>query len=161
MGPLDQFVDRADGSMLVVTVASGDELFGCLVGFHTQVSITPRRYAVCLSHENASFEAACHANELGVHLLERSNTDVASLFGGYSADDGVDKFAGHAWHRQNGGPPILHEVLAWFSGAIVERVSLGDHTAFILEPITYGSGPAGQPLRYGAVSALEAGHSVV
>jgi flavin reductase (DIM6/NTAB) family NADH-FMN oxidoreductase RutF len=158
MGPLDDLVRRADSAMVVVTVGSPDGLFGCLVGFHTQVSLEPLRYAVCLSDENATFRAAADVTELGVHLLGRSQLGLAALFGEVSADEGVDKFEQCEWDRDGVGPPILRAVLAWFVGTIIDRVPLGDHTAHILEPSRCGRGPDEPPLRYHATSGFEAGH---
>ena len=158
MGPLDAFVARADGALVVVTAASPDGLFGCLVGFHTQVSIEPLRYAVCLSHRNATFAAASTADALGVHLLGADQIELASLFGEWSADDGVAKFDRCTWRRVGDGPPVVEPALAWFVGGILEAVPMGDHTAFVLDPLRHGGSGDGEPLRYAAAAAFEAGH---
>ena len=158
MGPLDDLVRRADSAMVVVTLGSPDGLFGCLVGFHCQVSIEPLRYAVCLSNENATLRAAADVTELGVHLLGRSQLGLAALFGEISADEGVDKFEQCEWDRDGEGPPILRAVPSWFVGTIIDRAALGDHTAHILEPLRCGRGPDEPPLRYHATSGFEAGH---
>ena len=47
--PSTPIVAGLDAAMVVVTVAVGDERDGCLVGFHSQSSIDPRRYVVWLS----------------------------------------------------------------------------------------------------------------
>jgi len=41
--------------MFVVTARADGEPLGCLVGFATQTSIDPPRFAVCLSHRNRTF----------------------------------------------------------------------------------------------------------
>ena len=45
-------IAQLDYPMIVVTTASAGERAGCLVGFHTQSSIDPERFAVWLSKAN-------------------------------------------------------------------------------------------------------------
>jgi flavin reductase (DIM6/NTAB) family NADH-FMN oxidoreductase RutF len=158
-GSFDELVRRSDPAMLVVTVRAGDEVHGCLVGFHTQVSIDPLRYLVCLSHENATYRAARDAEVLAVHLLARDQAGMASLFGERTADEGVHKFDRCAWAPSPEGPPLLDGVAAWCIGRVVDRVPFGDHTGHILEPLRCGVGPGAEPLRYAAVRELEPGHN--
>ena len=88
----DGLVASLDAPMAIVTVAVGDELSGCLVGFHSQCSIGPRRYAVWLSKANHTYGLALHADHFAVHLLADDDRDLAVLFGTTTGDD-VDKFA--------------------------------------------------------------------
>jgi len=48
----DTLVSELDYPMVVVSVASGADRAGCLVGFSTHCSIDPARYAVCISKRN-------------------------------------------------------------------------------------------------------------
>jgi flavin reductase (DIM6/NTAB) family NADH-FMN oxidoreductase RutF len=153
----DAFVARADHSVVVVTATADGRDDGCLVGFHSQVSIEPRRYLVALSHANATFETASRARQLAVHLLTAEAVSTASLFGEESAGAGVDKLAGCEWHRIDDGPPLLEGVAAWFVGDIVAVHPLGDHTGFVLEPTMAGLGRAEVALHYDQVQHLDAG----
>ena len=45
-------VGHLEYPMFIVTARFGEERLGCLVGFATQASIDPPRFAVCLSHTN-------------------------------------------------------------------------------------------------------------
>src|SRR5690242_18770420 len=45
-------VGELESPMFIVTARAGAEPLGCLVGFATQTSIDPPRFAVCLSHNN-------------------------------------------------------------------------------------------------------------
>jgi flavin reductase (DIM6/NTAB) family NADH-FMN oxidoreductase RutF len=156
----DAFVGRADSAMVVVTVTAPDGArHGCLVGFHTQVSIESRRHLVLLSHANATYRAAVDADRLGVHLLGPDSHDLARLFGAETADDGVDKFATCAWSDPgDGGPPLLDDAVAWFVGRILEHRAVGDHSAFLLAPDAAGGTSVGPVLRLGDVDDLAAGH---
>ena len=123
-----------DYPMFIVTARAGDELAGCLVGFATQCSIDPLRFIVCLSDKNRTFRVAKEADLLGVHLVPESADALAELFGSRTGDDD-DKFAQASWTPGPGGVPVLDDCGNWFAGRILERCDVGDHWAFVVEPV--------------------------
>lgn len=133
---------------------------GCLVGFHTQASISPWRHVVLLSTANHTHRAASDAGHLAVHLLEAATGhELAELFGAHTADGGHDKFARCDWHRSPFGPPVLDDAAGWFIGAVTGRLPAGDHEVFVVEPVaSFIPDPVPRLLRYGDVRHLEAGH---
>jgi flavin reductase (DIM6/NTAB) family NADH-FMN oxidoreductase RutF len=154
-------VKLLDYPLFVVTTAADGSLGGCLVGFATQVSISPPRYLVGLSNKNRTYRLATRATHLVVHVLGASHHALAELFGGQTGDE-TDKFAKCSWRPGPGGAPILDGVAGWFSGRILERLPLGDHVGMLLEP---GSGQVLQPgddvldlLTLKDVGDLEAAH---
>jgi flavin reductase (DIM6/NTAB) family NADH-FMN oxidoreductase RutF len=150
---------KLDGPMFVVTAVADDgERSGCLVGFATQCSIDPGRYLVCLSVVNHTHGVAARAGHLGVHLLPADRLDLASLFGERTGDD-VDKFADDDWSEGLGGVPILDGCPDWFVGRILDRVALGDHTGYVLDPVAASAvdGPPGF-LGLRRAEALHPGH---
>ena len=156
----DRVTTALDSAMVVVTTAAGDERAGCLVGFHTQVSIVPRRYAVWLSKANHTFRVALLARQLAVHALTNDDGDLAELFGTQSGDD-VDKFAACEWRPLDDGLPRL---TACRAGMVLRRTGLfddgGDHVCFVGAPVdAWGDGPF-EPLRLSDVGDLDAGHDV-
>jgi flavin reductase (DIM6/NTAB) family NADH-FMN oxidoreductase RutF len=156
----DDLVAAMDAALLVVTAAAGGERDGCLVGFHTQASIRPPRYAVWLSTANRTWRIAQRATHLGVHLLGRGQLDLARRFGGLTADEGVDKLAGTDWSSSPEGAPVLRAAVAGFVGRVVARIEPdgGDHVAVLLEPLDAWVSAGVAPLRLGAASHIEAGH---
>jgi flavin reductase (DIM6/NTAB) family NADH-FMN oxidoreductase RutF len=132
-------VGNLEYPMFVVTARAGGEPLGCLVGFATQTSIDPPRFAVCLSHANRTYRRARDAELLGVHCVPAGADDLAELFGGETGDD-VDKFARCAWHDGPGGVPILDACENRFVGRVLQRVDAGDHDLFVLEPIAVECG---------------------
>lgn len=147
-----------DYPMLVVTTAADGLQAGCLVGFTTQVSISPARFLVGLSEKNHTFRLAARATHLVVHVLGPEHRAVAELFGEQTGDE-TDKFARCSWRPGPGGAPILDGVAGWFSGRILERLPMGDHIGVLLEP------GAGQVLASGSgvltlsdVRGLHPGH---
>ena len=123
-----------DQPVYVVTAAAAGERAGCLVGFASQCSLRPVRFAVWLSRVNHTWRVADRASHLAVHLLAPDQLDLAHLFGGRTGDD-LDKFASLRWHEGTGGAPVLTDALAWFVGAVGTRADGGDHEAFVLEPL--------------------------
>ena len=155
----DALVAAMDGAMVVVTTAAGDERNGCLVGFHCQCSIEPRRHAVWLSVANRTAELAARATHLAVHLLGEDDHDLASHFGGQSGDE-VDKLAGLAWTPGPGGVPLLERLPDRFVGRIREAVpDTGDHQLYVLDVVgAQSSGGSSRPLRLAAASDIDPGH---
>lgn len=123
-----------DRPVYVVTTRAGDERSGCLVGFASQVSISPPRLLVCISRANHTHGVVAHAEDVAVHLIPRENRDLAVLFGGRTGDE-VDKFTRCAWSDGPNGLPILDDAGLWLAGRIRERFDLGDHTGLLLEPV--------------------------
>jgi flavin reductase (DIM6/NTAB) family NADH-FMN oxidoreductase RutF len=136
---IDETFDRLVGDleypMFIVTARAPDgEPLGCLVGFATQTSIHPRRFAVCLSHANHTYRRGRDSTLFGVHCVPADGEAVAELFGGQTGDE-VDKFARAAWHEGPEGVPLLDDCPNRFVGRVVWRADAGDHDAFLLEPI--------------------------
>jgi flavin reductase (DIM6/NTAB) family NADH-FMN oxidoreductase RutF len=161
----DDLVARLDTGMVVVTVAAGGERDGCLVGFHSQASIHPRRYVVWLSQENRTLRLAAEpsATHLAVHVLSASDLDLAARFGSQTEDDpGVDKLADLPWSPGPGGAPLVDALPDRFVGRILSRtpVAGGDHVPFVLEPVEawVSGGAAEPPLRLHQATDLEPGH---
>lgn len=131
---LDRLTGILNASMLVVTTQAGGHLSGCLVGFATQVSIQPARFLVGLSQANHTFGVASRSEHLAIHVLSRRNLSLAKLFGGQTGDE-INKFEHCSWHSGPEGMPILDDAQAWLVGKTLQRIDLGDHTGYLLEPV--------------------------
>jgi flavin reductase (DIM6/NTAB) family NADH-FMN oxidoreductase RutF len=154
----EKLVGHLDYPMFVVTTAAGERRAGCLVGFATQASIRPRRFLVGLSDKNCTYRVASEADRLAVHILGEDDGELARLFGEQTGDE-VDKFAQCESRPGPSGVPILTEAPAWFSGRILERLRLGDHVAFLIEPDSGAcGGDLGDFVTYADVRDLEPGH---
>jgi flavin reductase (DIM6/NTAB) family NADH-FMN oxidoreductase RutF len=130
----DALVGELDYPMFIATTRTGDRLGGCLLGFATQTSIDPPRFLVCLSRRNRTYRLARAADALAVHFVPREAAELADLFGGETGDE-VDKFARCDWEPGPEGLPILTACENWFAGRVLERLDLGDHVGFLLEPV--------------------------
>ena len=153
----DAVVEDLDYPMFVVTTVHDGERAGCMVGFTTQASIDPPRMLVCLSVRNRTHRVAREAELLAVHVLDPDDGPLAELFGGETGDE-VDKFAQVAWTEGPGGVPLIDECPRYFVGRILEKVGLGDHTGFLLEPVAADSAGSGPAMGFQQVEDLEPGH---
>ena len=156
-GTFHELVGELDYSMFIVTVRDGERRAGCLVGFATQSSIDPPRFLVCLSRKNHTCRVAQHADLLAVHFVPRHAEELAELFGGRSGDD-IDKFAHCEWRPGPGELPILGECGSWFAGRVLQRLDLGDHVGFLLEPVQAHHEHGESPFEFQRAKRIEAGH---
>ncbi len=118
--------------MLIVTTATATEMAGCLVGFHTQCSIDPPRMLVCISRRNRTASVAARSDRLAVHFLDEADHALSVLFGEQTGHT-TDKFTQCVW-RSRHGLPILTAARAWLIGNVLDRLDLGDHDGYLLEP---------------------------
>ena len=157
----DALAAMLDPPMAVLTTARDGQRSGCLVGFHSQAGIEPRRYVTWLSKANHTAELAQSpgCDWFGVHLLDHDQHDLARLFGAETGDH-VDKFAQCAWTPGPHGVPLLDECGDRFVGRRISLTDVGsDHLCLMLEPtgVQRGAGPPW--LRLGDVGDVSAGHS--
>ena len=153
---LDGWIEGFDYPMFVVTTAAGGRRDGCLVGFVSQSSISPARLLVCLSDKNRTYRTARDATHLAVHVLDRSEHDLAELFGSYTGDE-IDKFERCDWDDVD-GVPVLRDAPRYVVGAIMERAPWGDHVGFHIDPIAVVVRRPCEPLMFSDVRDLEPGH---
>jgi len=156
---LAQLTGELDYPMIIVTTVSrSGERAGCLVGFHTQCSIDPLRWAVFLSVENHTYRAALDAEALAAHFPSADDHDVAALFGSVTGDE-ADKFAGCEWTEGPHGVPLLTRCPVRFVGRVHDIVdSGGDHVCFVLDPIAAEHPELLHPLTFQATRDVQAGH---
>lgn len=155
---IDDIVAALDSAMVVVTTTDGNERGGCLVGFHSQTSIEPRRYTVWLSKANHTYRLALRAEHVAVHFLGHEDPDLAELFGTLSGDR-VDKVARAGPVTERHGVPLLDRCPNRLLG---RRVALldegGDHVCLVLEPQEVSGDGRLVPLRLSDVSHLHPAH---
>lgn len=148
-----------DAPMFIVTCQPPDgPPAGCLVGFATQCSIDPGRFLACISRANHTHGAAGRCAALGVHVVPETEMALAELFGGETEDEEADKFARCAWHPGAHEVPVLDACPNWFVGRIADRLELGDHTGFLLDPVDAAHRPGGDELGQQRAVAIDPGH---
>jgi flavin reductase (DIM6/NTAB) family NADH-FMN oxidoreductase RutF len=152
--------ESLDFPMTIVTAFDGREHSGCLVGFHTQCSIDPRRWLACISKVNHTCGVAERAEWLAVHLLRDDQHALAEFFGSVTGDAIAphEKFESCSWQPGPAGTPIL-EGCDWIAGRVLERFDGGDHVMFLLEVTEHGEAHApARQLGSQAVRDITPGH---
>lgn len=156
--PFDELLACFEPSMTIVTTIAGSERAGCLVGFQSQSSLHPARFAVFLSKANHTYRVGLRAEHFAVHFLAADDFDMARLFGTLTGDH-VDKFSRCEWTASHGGVPLLEGLPNRFLGRRVALVDAGgDHVCVILEPLQVDHQGAFEPLRLSRVHHLRPGH---
>jgi flavin reductase (DIM6/NTAB) family NADH-FMN oxidoreductase RutF len=153
----EAFTDGLDHPMYVVTVMEGGERSGCLVGFGSQVSMEPPRFLVCISVANHTHPIAQRAGLLAVHLLGPEQHALAELFGTETGDD-IDKFQRCSWQAGPGGVPVLDDCPRVLIGRAHQQLDLGDHTGFVLDPVSVTTRDGDPGLTFQDVEHLDPGH---
>lgn len=151
-----RFAKALDYPLYVVTTTVRGERTGCLIGFATQCSIHPPRFLACLSKKNHTLPLAQRATSLAVHVVDEADKAIAELFGGETGD-AIDKFARVPWHEVH-GVPVIDGCSRWFVGSVLQRLDLGDHVGFLLQPLEVeGDAPVAQ-LTVQQARDIEPGH---
>lgn len=154
----DALMSSLDPPLVVVTAVVGQERAGCLVGFHVQSSIDPRRYCVWLSKANHTYRVALRSTHLAIHFLTTADLATAEVFGTRTGDD-VDKFAEIDYTDGTGGVPVLSDCPHHL---VVRRVALldegSDHVCIITQPVAVQSPGRYEPLRLSHAEHLVAAH---
>jgi flavin reductase (DIM6/NTAB) family NADH-FMN oxidoreductase RutF len=90
---------------------------------------------------------ASQSEYLAVHVLPRHRLVLAELFGRQTDGEG-DVFAHCAWRAGPLGMPILDDAAAWFVGRTLSRSEVGDHVAYLLEPVAVWAPESADELLY-------------
>lgn len=144
--------------MFVVTTRADGHASGCLVGFATQTSLDPPRFLVGMSRRNHTYQVALRSGHLAVHVVSRRNIGLARLFGSQTGDQ-IDKFEQCGWHSGPEGMPILDDAVGWFVGKTLDRIDVGDHVGYLLEPVAgYAPDRADDLVGFSDVTDIEPGH---
>jgi flavin reductase (DIM6/NTAB) family NADH-FMN oxidoreductase RutF len=150
--------DAVDQALIVVTTAAEGERAGCLVGFHTQSSISPQHYCVWLSKANHTYRTSLRADHFAVHFLTAEDFELAVRFGTLSGDD-TDKFDGLDVGLDEFGVPLL---TACPNRMSLERIAVlddgSDHVCLTTRVVHAETGGPFRPLRLSSANHLEPGH---
>ena len=153
----DNLMASIDPVMVVVTTIAESEQAGCLVGFHTQSSISAQHYCLWLSKANHTYRVSLRATHFAVHFLTKEDLAIAERFGTRSGED-VDKFAGIEVDTGKRGIPLLRECP---NRMILERLVVlddgGDHVCITARVQSAHAKEAFVPLRISDTAHLNAG----
>jgi flavin reductase (DIM6/NTAB) family NADH-FMN oxidoreductase RutF len=151
----DDLMTMLDYPAFVVTTHAAGQPAGCLVGYATQTSVAPPRFVVGVAKGSHTLEVASRSQHLAVHVLSRRHRALAELFGGQTGHQ-INKFDRCSWRAGPQGMPILDDAIAWFVGRTVDRFDVGDHVAYLLEPVaTWAPESSDDPLYLSDVDDID------
>lgn len=144
--------------LIVVTTAADEVLAGCLVGYHSQSSITPQHYGLWLSKANHTYRVGLLASHFGAHFLTQEDVSLAKHFGTQSGQT-VDKFAHIGVETDEHGVPLLTDCP---NRAVLERIAVlddgGDHVCITTRVTSAQSNGKFSPLRIVDIGQLDPAH---
>ena len=153
----DDLMVSADAALIVVTTAAENEQAGCLVGFHSQSSMSPVQYGFWLSKANHTYQVSLRAAYFAIHFLTADDRPMAQRFGARSGED-TDKFRGLDVHTTGQGVPLLS---ALPNRMVVERIAMlddgGDHVGITARVVSSETTGSFTPLRLSHIGGLPAG----
>jgi len=151
---------RRQASTVTVITAGGATPVGFTATSFTSVSLDPLLVSFCLGHASSSWPTVARAGHVAVHLLSYRQRGLARTF----ATSGIDRFAAPTrWGPGPYGVPILDDTPAWLVCRVVDRVTAGDHSVVLAEPLLHQQGVDEPPLLYhdGRYAALASSASGV
>jgi len=143
----DDVMAMLDVPVFVVTTQADGHPSGCLVSFATQTSVQPPSFMVVIPRDVDTREVAHQAGYLAVHVLAQHQVSLAELFDRRTEDE-ADKFGRSSWRAGPHGMPILDEAIAWFVGRTAHWIDIGDHVAYIVEPVAGWAGESDEDVLY-------------
>ncbi len=127
-----QALQKLSYGVYLVTTANQGKLFGCVANSAMQITSSPARIAVSISHDNATFEQMIQSRRFALSVL---STEVApTLIGGfgYRSSRNSNKFQDVAYSFQD-GLPVPDSAMAWITCNIIKTMDAGTHTIFLGE----------------------------
>lgn len=147
VNPFDDLMLMLDTPVFVLTAQVDGKPAGCPVAFATQTSVQPPSFMVGFPLDHPMNEVGVTAEYMAVQVLPQRCKVLAELFIRHNAD-GSAAFAHCAWRGGPGELPILDDAAGWFVGRIASRSAVGDHAAYLLEPVAAWASEAVEDLLY-------------
>lgn len=157
-GPYGTLLTSADSALVVVTTMAEGESAGCVVGFHSQASMSPRHYCFWLSKANHTYRVGLRARHFAIHFLTADDLPIAEAFGTRTGDD-TDKFSPLEVETTEHGVPLL---AACPNRLLLDRLTLldngGDHVCLTGHVDSTHCEDSFTPLRLSDAAHLTPGH---
>ena len=113
----------------VVTALNGDGTpFGLTANSVTSVSLDPPLLLVCVSERSSSLGAILSSGAFAVNVLGSAAASTAKRFAEIDTDR---RFEGVPYTLEDGGSPILDDVVAWMSCSVYRTFEAGDHLILV------------------------------
>lgn len=147
-----------NSALIVVTTSAEAVQAGCLVGYHSQSSISPQHYCFWLSKANHTYRVGLLASHFAVHFLDHEDRWLAEWFATRSGQHD-DKFADINVATGGYGVPLLADCS---HRMVVERIAVlddgGDHVCVTSQVVSAQTPGKFTPLRIADIGGLAPAH---
>ncbi len=146
------------GVYLLTTKDQKGKRIGCIINSAFQVTSSPARILVSLSHENDTCRAVKESGKMILSVLgEDADMEVISVFGYHSSRD-MDKFASFQAEEMD-GLPYLPVGLADFELEVESVQETESHTLFLTKVLDASVRKEGKEMTYSYFHAVKKGVS--
>jgi flavin reductase (DIM6/NTAB) family NADH-FMN oxidoreductase RutF len=133
----------------VLTSASGERHGAATVTWLSQASFQPPLLMAAVRPESNVFKCLAESGVAAVHILDRSQQDMAQRFFAPTAVEG-DRINGEPFARGRTGAPVLASAFAYCECVVRHLCPLGDHTVVVMEVVEAACRGAASPLTVAA-----------
>ena len=142
----------------VVSTATKERPYGCIINTFLQVTSTPPQVSVALNKENATTQALLETGLFEVAMLsENATMEMIGTFGFRSSIDS-NKFE-HVAHKTDseGIPYLVQDCVAHVGARVVETIDVGTHYIFIAEVYEADTFSDAAPMTYAYYHQVKGG----
>lgn len=127
----------------VLTTFYEQEVNGMIASWVSQISYDPLLLMAAVHPNRYSHGLIEQSGCFALHVPAKGQSDFLQRFKG---PDPGKKFADLAWRRETTGCPIIENCLAWLECQVKKTYRPGNHTLFVGEVVSAGTGVEGPPL---------------
>lgn len=146
------------GVYLLTTADKEGRKAGCIINSAFQVTSSPARVLVSLSHDNDTCRAVKESGRMILSVLGEDVDNEAIAVFGYHSSRNMDKFASFVTEEKD-GLPYLPIGLADFELAVESSVETESHTLFLTKVIDASVRKEGKEMTYAYFHAVKKGSS--
>ena len=136
----------ASGVTVVTTLHEGNPV-GITASSFSSVSLDPPSVLICVNKRLFTHGAIQENGVFAVNILGEEHLEWGKRFAGMVPEI-EDRFAGIECHSEETGCPVFTDALAWLDCRLIHVYDEGDHSIFIGEVLSAGSGKESKPLLY-------------
>lgn len=133
------------GGVAIVTADAGDGPVAMTATSVFSVSVDPPLFVFSASELSSSTPTISASETIVVHLPSADQLDLAVL----ASTSGADRFPAGRWARLATGEPMYPDVPVWIRGRIVNRLTAGASTVFVVEALGTSASAADAPTEAG------------
>jgi Conserved protein/domain typically associated with flavoprotein oxygenases, DIM6/NTAB family len=138
---------RFASGVTVVTTRLDGTLHGLTVSAFSSLSLDPPLVIICVSRNIQSHDVISQSGVFAVNFLSEDQVELGRRFAGL-IDGVVDRFEGIQCVPSPEDNPLIPGCLGWLDCKVWKTFDGGDHSIFVGEVVSAGTGSGDLPLLY-------------